>query len=98
MASTKDQHCIVLISDKTKTYLEFPCPQDAFLGVARIYEEQLKLLNPSMKTVTYTIDDLFEYLDSLDDCCCLIFDKASASCESLPSLSNIRHPPSDTLQ
>ena len=98
MTSTEDQHCIVLISEKTKTYLEFPCPKDAFSGVARIYEEELKRLNPSMKTVSYTIDDLYEYLDSLNYCCCLIFDKASASCKFPPSLSNDETPRLTPLQ
>ena len=48
-------------------------------GIVRLYEEDLKRLNPSMIEVKYTVDELFEYLDDLGDISSLVFEKETAT-------------------
>ena len=76
--STKSSslHTIVLIQFtidvNTKKWYDYPTLQEGMLGIVNIYEEEIKKLNPHMKTCTYTIDELYEYLDGLGDISCLV--------------------------
>lgn len=46
-------------------------------GVCKMYEKKLKQLNPTVRQISYDIADLFRYVDSLGDLCCLVFDPAT---------------------
>ncbi len=37
-----------------------------------MYEEKLKELNPTVKTITYSVGDLHAYIDYLTDICALV--------------------------
>ena len=38
-----------------------------------MYEAHLKVINPGLVTIQYEITDLFRFMDSLGDICCLEF-------------------------
>ena len=48
-------------------------------GICRLYEVQLKRLNPNKKTVRYEVKDLFQYVDELGDLSCLMYDNKTSS-------------------
>ena len=53
-------------------------PLDARVaGVCKMYEKKLKQLNPTVRQISYDIADLFRYVDSLGDLCCLVFDPST---------------------
>ena len=76
-------HTIVLVqftsSTDSRKYYDFPAVKEAMTGVVRVYEEDLKRLNPSMMELKYTVDEFFEYLDDLGDISCLVFEKETAT-------------------
>lgn len=44
-------------------------------GICALFEEQLKKQNPHQPSITYDISQLFEWLESLADVSCLVFQK-----------------------
>ncbi len=44
----------------------------AFAGVMELYEQKLKAMYPTRKKITYSIEDMFEFIDSLADLVCLV--------------------------
>jgi hypothetical protein len=42
-------------------------------GVCQLFEQRLKNLHPNRQKITYDISDLFEFLESLKDLCCLVY-------------------------
>ena len=58
----------------TRTFLEFPSVNAAMDGVIKMYEVKLKQLNPNVQNITYDIQDLYNYIDSLEDLSALVFD------------------------
>jgi hypothetical protein len=42
-------------------------------GVIKLYEQKLKQLNPNLKTITYDISDLFNFIDAIGDISALVF-------------------------
>ena len=42
-----------------------------------MYERGLKAMNPTLKNITYDVSDLFNYIDSLWELCCLVFRRPS---------------------
>lgn len=42
-------------------------------GVVKMYESKLKQLNPNMKNITYDIQELYNYIDSLTDLSALVY-------------------------
>jgi hypothetical protein len=71
-------HTIVLIQYTpnlaTRTYLECDGINLAMEAIIKMYDLKLKELNPSVKSITYTIDDLYNYIDSLADISALSLD------------------------
>ncbi|CDJ38278.1 enhancer of rudimentary, putative [Eimeria tenella] len=43
-------------------------------GVCQLYEQALKGAEPRLRQITYDVNDLFSYLDSLNDLCALVHD------------------------
>mmetsp|Transcript_8202 Transcript_8202/g.18355 ORF Transcript_8202/g.18355 Transcript_8202/m.18355 type:complete len:105 (+) Transcript_8202:142-456(+) len=76
-------HIIVLVQFEqdraTRTYVDYRSMEAALDGVCHLYERCLKIANPSLKTITYDISDLFCWVDSLGDLCCLVFSPQSNS-------------------
>ena len=46
---------------------------DRATGTVSMYEAHLKAINPGLVTIQYEITDLFRFMDSLGDICCLEF-------------------------
>ena len=59
-------------SARTRTYYDFESKTGAFDGVVRLFEEHLKTLNPTAKNITYDVQDLLNFLDTLGDMSCLM--------------------------
>lgn len=65
------KHTIVLLQTApaaaSRTYFDFSTPAQAYDAIARMYEDRLKQINPNARNITYDVQDLFRYLDSLQD-------------------------------
>lgn len=52
--------------------MDFPSVGAAMDALVKMYEHKLKDLNPSVQNITYDINNLYSYLDSLHDICALV--------------------------
>ncbi|KAK1943511.1 Enhancer of rudimentary [Phytophthora citrophthora] len=72
------KHTIILVQytrdPNSRTYLDFESVNGGMDGVVKMYEAKLKQLNPNMKNITYDIQDLYTYIDSLTDLSALVLD------------------------
>merc|ERR1711924_491405 len=64
---------------ESRTYIDYESSPMALDGVCQHYEQCLKAGNPNLKSITYDISDLFNYIDRLGDLCCLVFNPQSNS-------------------
>mmetsp|Transcript_2139 Transcript_2139/g.3360 ORF Transcript_2139/g.3360 Transcript_2139/m.3360 type:complete len:105 (+) Transcript_2139:87-401(+) len=75
------KHTIILVqytnSFQTRSYMDFAGVNAAMDALVKMYEHKLKELNPQVKNITYDVSDLYNYLDSLQDVCALVFDSQS---------------------
>ena len=39
--------------------------------MVELYEKKLKQLNPSMRKITYDVKDIYNFMDTYKDICCL---------------------------
>jgi len=42
-------------------------------GILKLYEQKLKAMNPTASRITYDIKDLYDYIDSVTDMGCMVF-------------------------
>ncbi|ETV73582.1 hypothetical protein H257_11702 [Aphanomyces astaci] len=74
----KSKHTIILVQytedPNSRTYLDFESVNSAMDGVVKMYEAKLKQLNPNRRNITYDIQDLYNYIDSLADLSTLVLD------------------------
>eukprot|EP00118_Oscarella_pearsei_P025056 m.307398 g.307398 ORF g.307398 m.307398 type:complete len:103 (+) comp42237_c0_seq1:72-380(+) len=72
-------HTILLIQSSPKvesrSYADYESVIESMEGICKLFEEQLKKLNPSSKQITYDISQLFEFIDSIADLSVLVFQK-----------------------
>ncbi len=69
---------------QTRTYLDFNNPSQAWDSIVRLFEERLKLLTPGVKNITYDVQDLFRFIDTLTDISCMMcVPKAPAACHGV---------------
>ncbi|CAH0473186.1 unnamed protein product [Peronospora belbahrii] len=72
------KHTIILVQytrdPNSRTYLDFESVNGGMDGVVKMYEAKLKQLNPNLKNITYDIQDLYTYIDSLTDLSALVLD------------------------
>jgi hypothetical protein len=70
------KHTIILVQytrdPNSRTYLDFESVNAGMDGVVKMYEAKLKQLNPHLKNITYDIQDLYNYIDSLTDLSALV--------------------------
>lgn len=76
------RHTILLIQEvpgnaKTRVYADFPTKTKALEGIILLFEEALKQKNPHKKEISYSLDDLFAFMDGLGDIAALVLDPAS---------------------
>lgn len=57
----------------SRTFLQYPSVNAAMDGVIKLYEVKLKELNPKQDKITYEIQDLYNYIDSLQEICALVY-------------------------
>lgn len=58
----------------SRTFMDFETVTLAMDGLCSMFERKLKELNPSLRSITYDIGDLYSYIDSLPDLSALVFD------------------------
>ena len=73
----QQQHTIILIQisndRQSRDFQDFNSVEDAIDGILNIYEENAKALNPNLPRITYTIDDLYSFIDDLVEVACLVY-------------------------
>ncbi|CBY08925.1 unnamed protein product [Oikopleura dioica] len=76
-------HAILLVQpnrkQESRSYADFESVNEAVEAICKIYEEQLKKENVSMKQITYDISQLFDYIDNLSDLSILVYQRNSMS-------------------
>lgn len=51
------------------------------LAVTKMYEDRLKQLNPTLRTISYDISDLYRYIDEMPDLSCLVLNPSFGTYE-----------------
>ncbi|XP_037939105.1 enhancer of rudimentary homolog [Teleopsis dalmanni] len=76
-------HTILLIQPQlppeTRTYSVYETLDDCLINVCEIYEEHLKRRSPNTPTITYDINQLFEFVDQFIDMSCFVFQESTNS-------------------
>jgi hypothetical protein len=76
--SKPNNHTILLVqitqAKDTRTFLDFDSSGKAVVGAISLYEDRLRQFNPLQTNIKYTVEDLFEFFDSLAELVCLVFD------------------------
>nr|ABV22423.1 rudimentary enhancer [Oxyrrhis marina] len=79
----RPRHTIVLVqfsqNKNSRSYIDYESISQALDGICQLYEQGLKVMNPSLKNITYDISDLYNYVDNLGDLCCLVYNAQSNS-------------------
>ncbi|KAH8740308.1 hypothetical protein FG386_001583 [Cryptosporidium ryanae] len=58
----------------TRSYMDYDSVTQAVDGLCQIYEQSIKCAFSNLKEVTYSVDDLIKYVNSLYDICMLTRD------------------------
>ena len=85
MVVVQNGHTIVLLQaepDKnSRTFYDFQTLAGSMAGIAQIFENQLRALNPHARELKYNLSDMYEYIDRLPDISLLVFDSRSKKYE-----------------
>lgn len=57
----------------SRKYLDFESVNGGMDGVVKMYEAKLRQLNPDIHNITYDIQDLYNYIESLADLSALVY-------------------------
>ena len=72
-------HCIILIQTnpepESRTYCDFNSVNECMESVCKMYENHLKRIHPKVPTITYDLEQLFDFIDQLYDASCLVLNK-----------------------
>jgi len=83
MADGGRRHTIVLVQfDETResrSYLDYDSVPDALDGICQLYEQSLKVRYPNKDSVTYDVEDLFSFVESVGDLCCFVFSEGTSA-------------------
>ena len=73
-------HAILLIQiSNERTFAQFESVAQCLTsGVTAIFEEHLRVGRPDEDAITYLLQDLFDFIDSLDDIRCFVFHEDSS--------------------
>ncbi|GBG82284.1 hypothetical protein CBR_g34568 [Chara braunii] len=58
----------------SRTFMDYETVPAAMDGICGIFERRLKEANPSVRNITYDINDLYKFIDSLADLSALVLD------------------------
>lgn len=71
-----NKHTIILLQYtrgyNTRTYLDFAGVNAAMDGVVKLFEHKLKEERPNSPEISYDMNDLNRFIDSLYDICALV--------------------------
>jgi hypothetical protein len=83
-AAAMNRHTILLVQPTggkaSRTFSDYENVHGALDGVCSMFEKRLKELNPQMRSITYDINDLYHYIDTLPDLSALVFAPGAQSC------------------
>lgn len=72
-----DRHSILLMQQeldrRTRTYHDYETLTQCLDGICRIFEAELRRLNPTIPTLTYDVSDLQRWIESLPDMSMLVY-------------------------
>lgn len=72
------RHTILLIqasrNKATRTYLDYETVSLAMDGLCNLFEKKLRELNPVMRSLTYDVNDLYKFMDDMEDVSALVYD------------------------
>jgi len=74
----KTNHTLVLIQpggEETRTYSDFDSIKEAMEGICYIFELYIKQSDSNLTTITYDVKQLFDFIDSLKEIVCLVFEE-----------------------
>uniref|UniRef100_A0A0M3I5T7 Enhancer of rudimentary homolog n=1 Tax=Ascaris lumbricoides TaxID=6252 RepID=A0A0M3I5T7_ASCLU len=57
----------------SRSWTDFESLTECIEGVCQIFEENLKKLNPDSASITYDVQNLFDFIDRLADLSCLVW-------------------------
>ncbi|KAK9822635.1 hypothetical protein WJX81_001605 [Elliptochloris bilobata] len=71
-----NSHTIILLQPlpdrRSRTFLDFDTVGKAIDGVCGLFEKRLKELNPTRRQITYDVQDLFTFIDHMQDMSALV--------------------------
>jgi hypothetical protein len=77
-----NRHTILLVQTTngkaSRTFSDHGTVPAAMDAVCNLFEKRLKELNPQMRNITYDINDLYAYVDSIPDLSALVFAPGAA--------------------
>ncbi|XP_071737354.1 enhancer of rudimentary homolog isoform X1 [Rutidosis leptorrhynchoides] len=75
-----NRHTIILMQTShnrsTRTFMDYESISQAMDGICALYERKLKELNPTIRNITYDIEDLYNFIDGLTDLSALVYDQS----------------------
>ncbi|XP_071695703.1 enhancer of rudimentary homolog [Rutidosis leptorrhynchoides] len=75
-----NRHTIILMQTSqnraSRTFMDYESISKAMDGICALYERKLKELNPTMRNITYDIQDLYNFIDGLADLSALVYDQS----------------------
>jgi len=72
------KHTLILVqfnpNKSSRQYHDFNSVSNAMDGICKMFEQKLRQQQPNARNITYDIQDLYAYVDSLSDLAALVFD------------------------
>ncbi|KAL0210208.1 hypothetical protein P9112_010292 [Eukaryota sp. TZLM1-RC] len=72
------KHTILLIQHtrnrNSRTYVDFPSVSEAINSIIAMYETELKKHNPLVVNISYTVDDIVNWVNTLGDVIALVWE------------------------
>ncbi|XP_057539262.1 enhancer of rudimentary homolog [Amaranthus tricolor] len=73
-----NRHTIILMQTShnraTRTFMDYQSISQAMDGICALYERKLKEINPTIRNISYDINDLYNFIDGLTDMSALVYD------------------------
>ncbi|XP_074286349.1 enhancer of rudimentary homolog [Silene latifolia] len=74
-----NKHTIILMQYSqnrgSRTFMDNDSISQAMDGICALYERKLKEINPTLRNLSYDIDDLYNFIDGLADLSALVYDR-----------------------
>ena len=76
-ANENTGHTILLLQftadQNTRTFIDYDSIKVCVEGLCYLFEQKLKTQFPELQEITYDVQKMFDYLDSLEDLACMIY-------------------------